>query len=520
MNKQALLELLGGIAIMVAVGVAVFIVGPGTLGARTQAQWYQQDLYADHGYTPINLVPIGAGYWHTCALTGARGLKCWGSNYWGALGDGTTTDRHTPVAVPGLSTGVAAMDGGWGHTCALTSGGGVKCWGEGSYGQLGNGSTTDQLVPVSVSGLASGVTAISVGGWHACALTSGGVKCWGTNSNGRLGDGTTTNRSVPVNVVGLSSGVTAIGAGVHTCALTSGGGVKCWGSNHSGEVGDGTTTDRYVPVSVIGLESGVIAIAVGDGYTCALTSSHQVKCWGSNWGGRLGDGTTTDRHSPVSVIGLGADISALAASGSTCALTANGGVKCWGNNSAGQLGNGTMISSSVPVDVIGLGGSATAIATGMYHACAQIDNYGYKCWGRNAEGELGDGTTITPTSPVDVVGFNPKLSINYTRGRPGSFFTLTGTNYPPACTATVTVNGRTLGTVFVDSLGNLTLILSTANADDGQYFVTVSVNPSATVGLVIDSTAPLRAQSGIALIFDVPWGSAFTESIFLPVAVR
>jgi alpha-tubulin suppressor-like RCC1 family protein len=522
-NKQALLELVGGVAIMVAVCVLVLIVGPGSLNAQTQAQWYQLDLYADHhGYTPIALVPIGAGYWHTCALTSARGLKCWGNNYLGSLGDGTTVDRDTPVAVTGLSTGVAAMDGGWWHTCALTSGGGVKCWGANGYGQLGNGSTTKQLAPVSVSGLASGVTAISVGGWHTCALTSGGgVKCWGANENGRLGDGTTTNRSVPVDVVGLSSGVIAIAAGgVHTCALTSSGGVKCWGYNYNGSVGDGTSTDRHTPVDVIGLGSGVISIAAGGAHTCALTSGHEVKCWGSNWRGELGDGTTTERHSPVTVIGLGTDVHALATGGPTCALTTGGGVKCWGDNAAGQLGDGTMTNRLVPVDVIGLSSGATAIAVGIDHACAQINDYGYKCWGYNSEGELGDGTTITRTSPVDVVGFIPLLSINYTRGRAGSFFTLTGTNFPPACTATITVNGRTLGTIFVDSLGNFTLILSTANADDGQYFATVSVNPSATVGLVLDSAAPLRTQSGSALIFAVPAGSAFTESIFLPMAQR
>ena len=233
---------------------------------------------------------IAAGGWHTCALTNTGGAKCWGNNRHAQLGDGTTNDHPAPADVSGLASGVLSITAGWDHNCALTSTGGIKCWGYNVFGALGDGTTTTRSTPVGVGGLSSGVKAVAARWYHTCALTdAGGVKCWGANVSGQLGDNTTTNRLTPVNVIGLSSGVQSIALGwYHTCALTSGNGVKCWGSNSSGQLGDGTTTTQLTPVDVSGLTSDVIAIAAGDSYTCALMSTGGVKCWGSNagWGTR------------------------------------------------------------------------------------------------------------------------------------------------------------------------------------------------------------------------------------------
>ena len=217
---------------------------------------------------------ISVGAFHACALTSAGGVKCWGYNGYGQLGNGTSTDSSTPVDVSGLTSGVIAISAGDYHTCAVTSAGGAKCWGN-----------MNDTTPADVGGLTSGVIAISGGGSHTCALTSaGGAKCWGYNNYGQLGNGTgVLYSSTPVDVSGLTSGVSAISAGEsHTCAVTSAGGAKCWGDNGVGELGNGTSgygQASFSPVDVSGLSSGISAISADNQHTCAVTSAGGAKCW-------------------------------------------------------------------------------------------------------------------------------------------------------------------------------------------------------------------------------------------------
>jgi alpha-tubulin suppressor-like RCC1 family protein len=336
-------------------------------------------------------------------LTTAGGVKCWGDNYYGQLGNGATVLRPTPVDVSGLGSGIIVVSAGSVHTCALTSEGGVKCWGDNGSGQLGDGTTIDRHTPVDVSGLSSGVVAISAGGYHTCALTSGGgMKCWGRNSFGQLGDGTYTKGLTPTDVSGLSSGINSISAGDnHTCALTSDGAVKCWGWNSSGQLGNGTTTDQNTPTGVFGLDNGITAISVGYQHTCALTIGGGVKCWGRNRFGQLGDGTIQRKTKPVNVCGLSGVTDISAGGEHTCALTSDGAVKCWGYNINGQLGNGTTTNRNTPTDVIGMTSGIDSISAGSRHTCALTSEGGVKCWGG---GVLGDGnwSSRQPT-PVDVV---------------------------------------------------------------------------------------------------------------------
>ncbi|MGH7893161.1 MAG: hypothetical protein ACREQL_00750, partial [Candidatus Binatia bacterium] len=354
---------------------------------------------------------LAAGADHACALTSAGGVLCWGANYYGQLGDGTATYHLTAGDVSGLTSGVEALAAGSYHTCALMTAGSAMCWGYNAFGQIGDGTTTTpRLTAVYVIGLTSGVAALAAGNSHTCALTSaGGVKCWGYNGSGQLGDGTTTTpRLTPTDMSGLTSGVVALEAGdLHTCALTSAGGVKCWGDNGNGQLGDGTQTPRLTAVDVSGLMSGVTAVAVGSYHTCALTSAGGVRCWGDNTFGQLGDGTTaTPRLTAVDVSGLTSGVTAVAAgSYHTCALTSAGGVKCWGYNGNGQLGDGTTTTPRVTaVDVSGLTSGVTAVAAGIYHTCALTNAGGVKCWGYNGDGELGDGTQTPALTPIDVSG--------------------------------------------------------------------------------------------------------------------
>lgn len=313
---------------------------------------------------------------------------------YGALGDGTTVDKAYAVYVQGLDVGVVAVAAGSYHTCALTVNGGVKCWGANSAGQLGNGTTTSSSLPVDVIGLTSGVVSISAGSDVSCAVTAaGGVKCWGWNGVGQMGDGTTTNRSTPVDVTGLTSSAQAVAVGdAFSCALTTGGGVKCWGSNMYGRLGDGTTNNSSIPVDVVGLSSGTESLSLGAFHACAVTSGGGVVCWGWNSSGQLGDGTTTDHPTPVGVSGLVSGVEKVSSGGVfTCALTTGGGVKCWGANYSYQLGNGTNTNSSIPVDVAGMGSGITMIDVGYAYACALTEGGDVMCWGYNYYGQLGRG---------------------------------------------------------------------------------------------------------------------------------
>ena len=353
---------------------------------------------------------IAAGDGYSCAVADG-GVRCWGNNGSGQLGDGTVESSAIPVQTLPAGSGATAVATGRSHACAVVSGG-VQCWGGNGGGQLGNGSTASSRVPVQTLPAGSGATAIVAGESHSCAVVSGGVKCWGNNSNGQFGNGSTNSSPVPVQTIASGKGVTAIAAsGYHTCAVAEGG-VKCWGANWYGQLGNGTTVSSLVPVQSLPAGSGATDIAVGGygGFTCAIAAGG-VKCWGANDSGQLGNGTTVSSLVPLQTIPAGSGASAIAAYGGAsdshaCAVV-GGGVKCWGGNNGGQLGNGTTQQSPVPVQAIPAGSGATAIAAGAVHSCAVIGG-GVECWGGNDQGQLGDGTQTSRPTPVWTSGLERK----------------------------------------------------------------------------------------------------------------
>ncbi|AEG14452.1 Ig domain protein group 2 domain protein [Desulfofundulus kuznetsovii DSM 6115] len=326
-------------------------------GARSLAIKSDGTVWA-WGGTPVpvqnltGVVAVEAGSFYSLALKSDGTVWAWGDNYYGQLGDGTTTNRYTPVQVQNL-TGVVAIAAGGGHSLALKSDGTVWAWGYNGYGQLGDGTITNRTTPVQVKNL-TGVVAVAAGGGHSLALKSDGtVWAWGYNGYGQLGDGTTMNRYTPVQVQNLT-GVVAIAAGSsHSLALKSDGTVWAWGNNGYGQLGDGTTTNRTTPVRVQGL-TDVVAIAAGNEHSLALKSDGTVWTWGWNYSGQLGDGTTTNRYTPVQVQNLTGVVAIAAGGGHSLALKSDGTVWAWGNNDWGELGDGTRTDRHTPVQVSGL----------------------------------------------------------------------------------------------------------------------------------------------------------------------
>jgi alpha-tubulin suppressor-like RCC1 family protein len=353
---------------------------------------------------PIEVATSGS---HSCALMAGGAVECWGSNELGELGLGGAIGepyaRATPAPVKGLSGRVRQVATSIDVTCALNTEGGLECWGGNRAANLGDGTKVfARTRPGDVAGLTTGVVSVSDGA--TCALLrNGDARCWGANTYGQLGDGTGVGRRTSVRV-SLRDDVRALsGEGISVCALMTSGTVRCWGDNTIGELGDGTTRQRLTPVRVRGLKERIVAIAVGDGHACALTKLRTVLCWGR--GGALGDGTKMTHRAPTPVVDLNGRVAAIAAGGAhTCALMQGGPVKCWGLNANGELGDGTTVSRLTPVTVKRLGGRAVRIAAGALTTCAVLRSGTVKCWGQNDSGQLGDGTVTDRHLPVRVIG--------------------------------------------------------------------------------------------------------------------
>jgi alpha-tubulin suppressor-like RCC1 family protein len=361
-----------------------------------------------------NVTALSAGANHNCVIvetSNRQGLPislCWGSNSDGQVGDGTTTDQFSPVPTLFSPTPIALAAGG-AHTCIINSNRNLTCWGRGAEGQLGNNSTSQANTPVSLSTFFP-VTPIAVaaGEKHTCFLfVDGTADCWGSNSSGQIGDRSATNRLVPTAVANLTDAIGITAGGEHTCALRSDGTARCWGSDYSGQLGDGRNVNESKPVPLVGLSGGVggVRVSVGASHVCALRADGTARCWGFNFFGQLGDGTTDDKAVPSEVNGL-TQANWISAGGShSCAILSDGTVHCWGLNATGQLGDNTTTNRPAPVIASVNYNNYTQVSAGGAHTCARTANGSIYCWGKNDQGQLGVGGTANASTPSSIGGF-------------------------------------------------------------------------------------------------------------------
>ena len=350
-------------------------------------------------------VSVAAGYTHACAATSSGAVYCWGGGGYGENGSASNADTPTAALVAGISNAAVVTAGSY-YTCALTTDGHVSCWGVNWNGRLGDTTVNNSTNVPTDTGL-TGVKVLSSGSGHSCVVKSDGtVACWGENDVGQCGVGAYgSSLQVPVPVSGVT-GVSDIAAGDnHTCALLSSGKVMCWGANYHGALGQGTTVVATQPVTVTG-ESSAAAVACGDDFTCAAHKDGSVSCWGANDNGELGLQTPPITATPAPLAGV-TGITAIRSgpdSHTTCALGAAGAVTCWGSNDYGQMGNNNG-SPEVPTP---FGPNATQLTVGDLHVCVLVTDGTVKCAGYDGSGQIGNGATsnnvTTPTAAIGVTG--------------------------------------------------------------------------------------------------------------------
>jgi len=383
---------------------------------------------------------VQAGYNLSCGLLVTGQVRCWGENDEGELGNGNFTvhARAVPVRAvsgPGNLTGVTQIAVGDDHACALLTSGQVRCWGDNENGELGNGDApTDRNRPVAVRNAADtanlgGVTAISAESDGVCArLSTAQVRCWGDDDYGQLGDGGgEVGSDLPVTVQNIAGtgpllGVRSIEMGYdNNCAVLNNGQARCWGYNGDGQLGNDSTTDTVLPVAVRAVSgpgnlTNVTQITTGGYETCAVLTSRQVRCWGYNGDGALGNGDLVSQDRPVPVLartGTGNLQNVAEVTGGyyhVCARLTTGQVLCWGTNENGEVGDGSTLPGpdrprarlvKAPTGAVNLTG-VVQIHSNQAHTCALLATGQARCWGMNDDRQLGNGATVDKSRPVPV----------------------------------------------------------------------------------------------------------------------
>ena len=370
-------------------------------GAERLDAEIENDAAGDGGAPRPYVRQLSLGWDYSCALAWDGSIHCWGNGTWGQLGDGMARSSLTPTTVSTISDAIQISAGGGmaAFACAVRADHSVWCWGANGVGMLGFPDASAMPMasrPIAVPSLPSNVLEVAAGWLHACARRSDGfISCWGYNGAGELGDGTTMARTGPV-LSGAHDAIQVAAGYNHSCAALARA-AQCWGSNTEGQLGLG---DGSMAPYVMGL-TDAIQLSGYANTVCALRATGTVACWGQNDHGQVGDGTTMTRNAPSAALGLSDAIAVVTGDTVNCALGSGGQISCWGWNASGEFGDGTTIPSFVPVTVPGIPG-AQLLAMGQRHVCAANEE-GVWCWGNNAQGQLGDGTTTDSLVPVRVL---------------------------------------------------------------------------------------------------------------------
>lgn len=285
---------------------------------------------------------------HSCVVDDGS-VSCWGYNAQGQVGDGTLVDRVRPTAIE--LDDVSSLSAGGRHTCAATDDGTLWCWGDDDFGQLGLGGGESQSTPQRVPGI-SNVVEVCAGQDHTCARTfAGTVDCWGRNADGQLGVGDLMDRSMPARAFGGGRTIDIACGEAHTCAVVDDGSVRCWGNNDSGQAGQDMAATIASPARVE-LDDAA-ELALGGKVSCARRTSGIVSCWGANMFGQLGRGELGGTSfSPVDVVEITDALRIAYGSDHGCAIRASGELWCWGRNQWGRLGDGTTEDRPTPVPIL------------------------------------------------------------------------------------------------------------------------------------------------------------------------
>jgi alpha-tubulin suppressor-like RCC1 family protein len=351
---------------------------------------------------PLVFAMITAGYFHSCGITTSHATYCWGDGTFGKLGS-TALESVSPIMVSSGGVSFGAIGAGRDHTCAVSTPGGAGfCWGQNDNGRLGDGSAFASAVPQAVSGGRT-YSAVIAGYAHTCGVTTTGEGyCWGDNSSGEIGNSSLLPSREPVAVADAHTWATITPGRYFTCGLTTAGAAYCWGTAVALGDGTATLTPRTTPVPVSG-QLTFASVSAGGFHSCGIAVGGAAYCWGDNAFGQLGNGTVTSSRIPVAVSGNLTFATLSAGNRHTCGVTTGGVAYCWGDNSSGNLGNGsTAIVSSTTPSVVSGNLSFSSVSAGRFHTCGVTTTGAGYCWGDNASGRLGDGTTVSRTTPVPV----------------------------------------------------------------------------------------------------------------------